>query len=151
MCAKANRTESDETEYTAAPGFTLEDLESNVLTLADYEDKVLFLNFWATWCGPCRQEIPDFIEVYETYKEQGLEIIGVSVDNAGIQKVIQFVEINEINYPIAMYTQDILNDYQPGQFIPTTIIIDREGNIRRKHIGVMSKSVLEKYFQDLTE
>jgi peroxiredoxin len=151
MCANTDGTPGSETEYPPAPDFSLEDVEGNVITLADYDNKILFLNFWATWCGPCRKEIPDFIEVYDAHQEKGLEIIGISLDRGGTQQVVQFAERNKINYPIAMATQSIMDDYQPGQFIPTTIIIDRDGKIRHKHVGVLSKSSLEKYFQDLSE
>ncbi|MCP2620297.1 TlpA family protein disulfide reductase [Candidatus Aminicenantes bacterium AC-334-K16] len=142
---------SGEKEYPPAPDFTLTDLNGQTISLADFEGKVIFLNFWATWCPPCRQEIPGFIEVYEKYKDKGMIIIGVSVDRGGADKVKEFVNNNKITYPIAMYTDEIIKAYQPGRFIPTTIIIDKQRKIRNKHVGYMDRETLEKYFLDLNK
>lgn len=129
-----------------APAFTFRDLNGNTVSLEDYKGKVLFLNFWATWCGPCRQEIPDFIEMYDKYQEKGLEIIGISLDRLSESKLKQWVDKNKINYPVVMATQEVVNDYQPGQFIPSTILIDAQGRIRHKHVGLLNKTTMEKYF-----
>lgn len=133
-----------------APEFKLTDLKGNEITLADLKGKVIFLNFWATWCGPCRIEIPDFIEFYGAYKDKGAAIVGISVDRSE-NKVKEFVTENQINYPIVMATNQIMGDYQPGRFIPTTIIIDTGGNIVDKKVGVMDKETLEKYFKELSK
>ena len=87
-----------------APDFILEDLNGNKLSLSDFEGKVLFMNFWATWCGPCRAEIPDFIEVYNKYQDMGMAILGVSVDRISAKKVGEFVKRYKVNYPVAMAT-----------------------------------------------
>ena len=118
----------------AAPAFTLKDLDGKDVSLSDFEGKVIFVNFWATWCPPCRQEIPGFIEVYDQYKNKGMVILGVSVDQAGVSVVKKFAEKNKINYPLVMFTQKMIEDYDPGNAIPATIVIDRQGNIRDKHI-----------------
>ncbi|MFW6132161.1 MAG: TlpA disulfide reductase family protein [Candidatus Aminicenantaceae bacterium] len=136
---------------TKAPDFSLITLDGDEISYSDYKGKVLFLNFWATWCGPCQVEIPDFIEVYDKLKKEGMEILGVSLDRAGIEKVKKFVEEYRMNYPVAMANQKIMNDYKPGRFIPTTIIIDRNGIIKHKHVGVMNKSLLIKYFNEFSE
>ncbi len=138
-------------DHPAAPNFTLKDLRGNEISLSDYEGKVLFLNFWATWCGPCRAEIPDFIEVYDEYKDQGLEILGVSVDTVSPDKVLQFVKMNEMNYPVVMYTRDLINDYRPGRAIPATIIIDKMGRMRHKQIGPMSKEMVIDIFKEISK
>jgi len=148
-CMKAEKPGTSNSDLVSAPDFILQDLEGNQIALSDYRNKVVFLNFWATWCPPCREEIPDFIKAYKDHQAEGLEIIGVSVDRDGKDKVADFAEKNKIKYPIAMATRKIVNDYQPGNYIPTTIIIDRKGKISHKHIGYMSKEVLEKYFLDL--
>lgn len=137
--------------HPAAPDFTLKDLNGNEISLSDYEGKVLFLNFWATWCGPCRAEIPDFVEVYDEYKDQGLEILGVSVDEISPEKVLRFVKEFEINYPIAMFTYDLINDYRPGRAIPATIIIDKMGRLRHKQIGMMSKEMVLYFFKEFSK
>ncbi len=137
--------------FPDAPDFILEDLNGNEITLDDFEGKVLFVNFWATWCPPCREEIPGFVESYGVYNDKGMEILGVSLDRQGVRVVKKFAEQYEINYPMAIGTQQLIQDYRPGQYIPTTIVIDREGKIRHRHIGYMDKSVLEKYFLQLSQ
>ncbi|MBS3819265.1 TlpA family protein disulfide reductase [bacterium] len=134
-----------------APEFSLEILDGKTVSLSNYEGKVLFLNFWATWCPPCRDEIPGFIEMYEEYQAEGLEIIGISLDKGNRNKVKQFVKSYEINYPVAMATPKVVEDYQPGRYIPTTIVIDREGKIRHKHVGYMDKETMKKYFLELSK
>jgi len=130
-----------------APDFELTDLSGNSISLSELKGKVIFVNFWATWCGPCRQEIPDFIEFYKENKDKGAVILGVSVDTSA-SKVRDFVDANMINYPIAMATDSMVRDYKPGKFIPTTIIIDTNGMIQEKKIGVMNKASLEHYFNE---
>jgi peroxiredoxin len=131
----------------AAPDFTLTDLSGKSISLSDLKGKVIFVNFWATWCGPCRHEIPDFIEFYKENKDKGVVILGVSVDKS-VNKVRDFVDDNGINYPIAMATDDMVKDYKPGKFIPTTIIIDSDGMIQEKKVGVMDKATLEHFFKE---
>ncbi len=133
----------------AAPEFTLIALDGTEVTLRDFEGKVLFLNFWATWCSPCRQEIPGFLEIYDKYKDEGMEILGVSLDRQGPDVIKPFAEKMKITYPLAMANNEIMQAYQPGQYIPATIIIDREGNIHNKHVGYMDKTQVEKMFLEL--
>jgi len=133
----------------AAPEFTLIALDGTEVTLRDFEGKVLFLNFWATWCSPCRQEIPGFLEIYDKYKDEGMEILGVSLDRQGSDVVKPFAEKMKITYLLAMANNEIMQAYQPGQYIPATIIIDREGNIHNKHVGYMDKTQVEKMFLEL--
>ncbi len=153
LCANTNteKGNSSDSPFSPAPDFTLTDLSGNQLMLSDYKGKVVFLNIWATWCPPCRTEIPGFVEAYAEYKDKGLEIIGISVDQGGTDKVIDFVKAFQINYPVVMYTNQIIRDYEPGRAIPVTIIIDKDGMIRHKHIGYMDKGTLERYFFDLAE
>jgi cytochrome c biogenesis protein CcmG/thiol:disulfide interchange protein DsbE len=141
-CMKAQETD------TAAPDFSLKDLKGKTITLADYKGKVLILNFWATWCPPCREEIPDFIEAYKEFKDEGLEILGVSVDNIGEQKLSEWIAQAGINYPIALATRDIVINYEPGDFIPASIVVDRAGRIRYRKTGVLDKSTLVRLFKE---
>ncbi len=153
LCANTNKEEgrSSDSPFSPAPDFTLTDLRGNQVMLSDYKGKVVFMNIWATWCPPCRAEIPGFVKAYAEYKDKGLEIIGISVDQGGRDKVIDFAKAFQINYPVVMYTNQIIRDYEPGRAIPVTIVIDKEGMIRHKHIGYMDKETLERYFFDLAE
>lgn len=146
-------TEAHAENGVPAPDFTLTDLSGKTVKLSDYRGKVLFLNFWATWCPPCRAEIPDFVEAYSQEKANGLEILGVSVDTKGKDAISDFVEQYKINYPVVLEsrqkTEKLVNDYQPGQYIPATIIIDKSGRIRHKEVGAIDKDTLLKHFQRL--
>ena len=142
-CAPANKV----TEASAAPDFSLRDIQGNTVTLSSYKGKVLFLNFWATWCPPCRKEIPDFIEAYRELKGEGLEILGLSLDELTEAEVAEWVKSAGINYPVAMATPEIVGAYEPGQFIPATIVVDGRGRIRHRESGLMTKAALVRLFR----
>ncbi|MGA2362210.1 MAG: TlpA disulfide reductase family protein [Candidatus Aminicenantales bacterium] len=144
-CAKAQE------DNAPAPDFSVKDLKGNTLTLASYKGKVLVLNFWATWCPPCREEIPDFIEAYKSLNAQGLEILGLSVDRISLDRLREWAEKAGMIYPVAMATGQIIMDYQPGQYIPATIIIDRKGRIRYRTSGSMGKETLVRLFKDYSD
>jgi len=151
VCADAEKASIFSDNSPQASDFTVKDLKGRKIALSDYSGKVVFLNFWATWCGPCKAEIPDFIEAYKQYKDKGMQIIGISVDRISPKSVLKFAEKYKINYPVIMGTAKIQKDYEPGPYVPTTIIVDQKGKIRHRHIGYMSKETLEDYFLKLTE
>jgi len=151
VCAKAEKPASLDRNNPDAPDFTLKDLKGNDISLSAYKGKVIFLNFWATWCPPCRREIPGFVEAYSEYKDKGMVIIGISLDRKSSGSILEFAQEYRINYPVVMGTAKIVRDYQPGDFIPATIIIDKNGKIRDKHVGYMDKATLKDYFLKLAE
>ncbi|OGD17834.1 MAG: hypothetical protein A2W03_15410 [Candidatus Aminicenantes bacterium RBG_16_63_16] len=136
-----------------APDFTVIDLSGKTITSAQYKGKVLFLNFWASWCPPCRAEIPDFVDVTAAYKAKGLEILGISLDTKEKSEVLAFVQQFKINYPVVLetrkQTEKLLADFQPGQFIPTTFVIDKQGRIRDKIVRAMDKEEILRIFNRL--
>jgi cytochrome c biogenesis protein CcmG/thiol:disulfide interchange protein DsbE len=129
---------------SGAPGFTLPSVTGGSKSLADYRGKVVMLNFWATWCGPCKREIPDFIEMQEALRDDGLEIVGVSLDQPGEESnVAQFVRQNGINYDVLHGNGEIAQAYGGVRSIPTTFLLDREGNIVSSKVGLQSKAAWE--------
>jgi thiol-disulfide isomerase/thioredoxin len=134
-----------------APNFSLSSQNGKVIELAKLKGKIVLLNFWATWCPPCRAEIPDFIDVYSTYKSKGFEIVGIALDEEGWDKVAPFMKEAKINYPIVLGSRDITQAYGGIDGIPTTFIVDRDGNIVGQQVGILTKSalikVLKKYLK----
>ena len=126
-------------------------MDGKNVSLADFRGKVVILDFWATWCPPCIREIPDFIELYEQYKDKGFAMLGISLDQAGISVVKSFAERFKINYPIMMTDGRVDKAYGGITSIPTTFVIDPEGNIRKKHVGYVSKDVFEAEIKTLLE
>jgi len=118
--------------------FTLETLEGRKISLRDFEGKkIVVVNFWATWCGPCRSEIPDFNKVYSQYRYRGVEFLGVSLDQSPEKVVPAFVQNIPIDYPV------LLGGYKLGyryniEALPTTYLIDRDGRIANRFIGMIS-------------
>ncbi len=126
-----------------APAFTLTRTDGKPVTLADYKGKVLIVDFWDTWCPPCRMEIPHFIELYTQYRSKGFEMLGVVLGREGKKTVEKFIVDNKINYPNAYSTETFLNAYGPINGIPTTFVIDKKGNIYQTYVGYRDKAVFE--------
>ncbi|RPI06146.1 MAG: TlpA family protein disulfide reductase [Ignavibacteriae bacterium] len=134
-----------------APNFVLKSLDGKNIELAKLKGKVVVVNFWATWCPPCRAEIPDFIKVYDAKKSKGLVIVGIALDEEGWSKVKPFVEKNKINYPVVLGTMEVVQQYGGIDGIPTTFIVDKKGNIVDTQVGMMSKSMLEQKIAKLLD
>jgi peroxiredoxin len=140
------KTDKQKSE-NAAPAFTLQNLDGKNVKLSDFKGKVTIIDFWATWCPPCRAEIPDFIDLYKTYQKKGLVIIGIALDDK--PKVQKFVKDQKINYPILLGNQEIANLYGGISGIPTTFIIDRKGEIIKTFVGQRSKEDFETIIKGL--
>jgi peroxiredoxin len=132
-----------------APDFTLNDLNGRPFSFSETRGKVVILDFWATWCPPCREEIPHFVALYRDYRGKGLEIVGVSLDQGGANAVKPFVKANGINYPVVIGNRKVTADYGGIRGIPTTFIIDRKGRIAEKFVGYRDKAVFEKAIKKL--
>lgn len=135
--------------YKQAPEFTLLDIDGNKVSLSDFKGKVVILDFWATWCPPCIAEIPHFIELYDEYKNRGLEVIGISVDWNGQRVVPPFAEESGINYVLLLGDDEVTDLYGGIISIPTTFILDREGSIRKRYMGYRDKEVFERDIKEL--
>lgn len=128
-----------EKERQIAPDFTLKDATGRTVRLSDYRGKVVVLNFWATWCGPCKIEIPWFMEFEQKHKDQGFAVLGVAMDDDGWDAVKPFLESQRINYRVVMGTPEIGELYGGVESLPTTFMIDREGRIAQVHVGLVGK------------
>ncbi len=147
---RASRTSiKGEGDRKPAPDFSLQDADGRTVQLSDYRGKVVLLNFWATWCGPCKMEIPWFIEFERKHKDQGFAVVGVSMDEDGWQAVKPFVSKLGINYRILLGSDSIAQLYGGVDSLPTTFIIDREGRIATVHIGLVSKSSYERDIDEI--
>jgi thiol-disulfide isomerase/thioredoxin len=125
-----------------APPFLLEDLDGNVISTAAWQGKVVLVNFWATWCPPCREEIPLLIELAEKYKNE-LLVIGISVDDDPPSEVRRFARMAGINYPIVMRSRELMAEYGGIPALPTSFLINKEGGVVQKHEGLFSPDLYE--------
>jgi len=133
----------------AAPDFALKDLNGGICRLAELRGKIVVLNFFATWCAPCRQEIPNFVRLYERFRDKGLEIIGVSLDQEGEAVLRPFVKHYGITYPIVLGTRKVVLDYGGIKGIPTTLLIDHNGTITNYFVGLRPGYVIEESVRKL--
>ena len=154
---KAKSPTGKESQKMKAPDFLLADLDGNVMSFSAYEGQVVLLTFWGTWCGPCRQEIPDFIKLYDEFNNEGLEIVGIAIQSGGAESIKKFSDYYKINYPVLT---DIEGNESYKAFsdfgtisgvgtraVPTTFLIDREGYIVKTYRGARPGHVFSKDFK----
>jgi thiol-disulfide isomerase/thioredoxin len=122
--------------------FVLKNELNQPVKLADYKGKVVIVNFWATWCGPCKTEIPDFVELYTEYKDKGLVILGISVDDSP-EQLQAFMREFKMNYPVVQMRPEVEDAWGPFYGYPTSFIVARDGSICTKHIGPATKAQFE--------
>lgn len=132
-----------------APAWTLRDVDGRPVSSAQTHGKVVILDFWATWCPPCRAEIPGFVELQKTYGDQGLVVIGVSMDRAGPVAVKSFMEQTGMNYPVVMGDETISQAFGGIEALPTTFIINREGHLVGRHVGYTDQPEFERAIKPL--
>ena len=130
-----------------APDFTLVTLDGKTIKLSDYRGKAVLLNFWATWCEPCKIEMPWFVELQKQYASQGLQVVGVAMDDADAKDIAKFAQDMQVDYPILVgkdaERENIANAYGGVQFLPETLYLDRNGKIVNKMFGLVSRSEIE--------
>ncbi|MEX2261901.1 MAG: TlpA disulfide reductase family protein [Bryobacteraceae bacterium] len=139
------------TERKAAFDFALKDDQGRTVNLSDYRGRVVLLDFWATWCGPCKIEIPWFKEFERTYKDRGFSVVGVSMDEEGWDAVTPFAKAVGINYRMLVGNDDVADAFGGLAALPTTFLIDREGKIAAMHVGLASKSDFEDGIKQLLD
>jgi thiol-disulfide isomerase/thioredoxin len=125
----------------AAPDFTLQTLDGKNVSLSSFRGKGVLLNFWATWCGPCKIEMPWFVELQKEYGSQGLQIVGVAMDDSSPQDIQTFVKEMGVNYPVLLGKEAVGQAYGGVDVLPTTFFIDRDGKIVAREFGLQSRSL----------
>jgi len=140
-----------EKDRKSAPDFQVKDVNGTPLKLSDYRGKVVLLNFWATWCGPCKIEIPWFIEFEQKFKDQGFAVLGVSMDEDGWDVVKPYLASKKINYRVGLGDDTVGNLFGGIDSLPTTFLIDRDGKVASTHIGLVSKGDYQTEIANLLE
>jgi cytochrome c biogenesis protein CcmG/thiol:disulfide interchange protein DsbE len=139
----------EESTRNEAADFELEDASGQKVKLSDLRGKVVLLNFWATWCTPCKIEIPWFVEMEREFKDQGFAVVGVSMDEDGWDAVKPFMADMKVNYRMVLGTEEMAQLYGGVEALPTSFIIDRNGKVASVHMGIVSRSVFEEEIRAL--
>ena len=143
--AKAANGNITEGEFIGkpAPDFTLKTLDDKELKLSDLRGKAVVLNFWATWCTPCKAEMPWFVDFQKEYGSQGLQIVGVAMDDSAKEDIAKFAKDMGVNYPVVLGRESVATQYGGVDFLPTTFYIDRNRNITNRVFGIVDRREAE--------
>jgi len=139
----AGCTRSENTSTASAPDFTLQDLSGKHVHLGDLKGSVVLVEFWATWCPPCRESIPGMERLHKAYRDKGLVVLGVSLDTSGVDSVRSFVRESGISYPILQGSDEVASKYMV-RAIPTMFLVNKDGVIARQYLGGAEGDTLEK-------
>lgn len=134
-----------------APDLALKDLRGRTVRLSSYKGKVVLLNFWATWCPPCRAEIPELVGWQREYRARGLQVLGVTYPPTNPRKVRRFVRSLKVNYPIVFGSEKTKALFDKGETLPITVVIDREGNIRELIEGILLPEEFQEKIRPMLE
>jgi peroxiredoxin len=149
--AASSKADTASRKLPDAPDFTLQKMDGQSFTLSDHKGQVVILNIWATWCPPCRKEIPDFIKIQKKLKDKGILFAGVSVDKKGWSAVRPFAKKYDINYPIMVDNGTVSRKYGPFRAIPVTFIINKKGKIAYAGAGMIKGKSLEKVLEKMAD
>jgi len=133
---------------TTAPDFDLPDLDGKTMKLSSLRGKAVLLNFWATYCGPCKVEMPWFVELQKEYGPQGFQIIGVAMDDASTEDIAKFAKDMDVNYPILLGKESVGLSYGGVNVLPTTFFLDRHGKVIAREFGLQSRSVFVDHIKE---
>ena len=131
-----------------APDFELATLDGQKVKLSDYRGKAVLLNFWATWCAPCKVEMPWFVDLQKQYGKDGLVILGVAMDDSEPPKIAQFASEMGVNYPVLLGTDKVSEEYGNVEYLPTSFYINRQGKIVGKGTGLLGRGEIEENVQE---
>jgi thiol-disulfide isomerase/thioredoxin len=150
--ARKNRSSggsvSGQLQGQVAPDFELQSLEGKNVKLSDFRGKAVLLNFWATWCGPCKIEMPWFVELQKEYGPKGFQIVGVAMDDASTEDIAKFAKEMGVNYPVLIGKESVGQSYGGVGVLPTTYFIDRDGKLVAREFGLQSRSVFVDHIKE---
>ena len=141
--SKNNSVPGPQTKGDTAPDFTLQSLDGKNTRLSDFRGQAVLLNFWATWCAPCKIEMPWFVELQKQYGPQGFQIVGVAMDDASAKEIADFAKEMGVNYPVLVGNNSVGDAYGGVQFLPENFYIDRNGKLVARAFGLKSRSEIE--------
>ena len=145
---RAHKPLKQEGERQAAPAFVLKDPQGRQVRLADYKGKVVLLNFWASWCQPCRIENPWFVDFERRFSARGFAVVGIATQDE-VENVMKYVQEHGINYRILIDDDMVSQLYGGSERLPTTFVLDRQGRIAAVHVGLISRGIYEEQLEQL--